>query len=50
MSKFLKVRLFTFISTCVITYLFTEDFVFASTLSLTLIGVNTLIMYLILKK
>ena len=49
MKIFLKVRIITFISTCIITYFFTGSLFFASALSLTLIGVNTILMYLLLK-
>ena len=50
MREFLRVRFYTFISTCIITYIFTGDLFFTSTLSLTLIGVNTIIMYFVLRK
>jgi len=49
MSNFVKVRLVTLISTCIITYLFTGDIILSSGLSAALIITNTIIMYLLIK-
>lgn len=49
MTRFWKVRLWTLLSTCVITYLFTGELVTASALSLTLIGVNSIVMYALIR-
>lgn len=49
-SKFARVRLATLASTTVITYFFTGEIILASALSLTLIGVNSAIMYYVLRE
>jgi uncharacterized membrane protein len=49
MNNFWKVRMATFISTCIITYLFTGSLVSAGWLAFTLIATNTIVMWFLIK-